>query len=458
MFAVLGVGEAAARAIGFAGTVYVARRLGADAYGVVAVAAAIVLYFTYVADLAQELIGAREVAARPAAVEQLVPALVTARLAAALACIVVLGVFGLVILPQPDGAMLATTALTLLTVACSTRFVFLGLQRPAGVAIARICTEAVSVGLLLLLVHDVGDMARVPLARVAGDGIAAVLLVVLLRRAGFRLPVRWDPPLVRPIVISAAPLVAHAMLGLAIFNSDLIFLKSLHDAQMAGAYAAAYTIVSFMLNLGITYGNRLLPGFTRLLADPAKVRALYDSAMTQLFAAALPIAAGGCLLAGGLMETVFGPAYAGAVPALQVLIWSVVAAYIRTVVTFALIAHHQQSFVLRITAWSAVANLVLNVLLISRYGMIGAASATLATEVFRTIVALGYAARLGMPFGAITRVWRPIVATGAMALSLQILPVESVVLAVLGGGLVYAIALAMVGGIRMSDGRPALTV
>ena len=424
----------------------------------VAVAAAIVLYFTHIADFAVELIGAREVAADPAAVNRLVPALVVTRLWIALACVAGLSLVGMLALPQPDGAMLAVTSLTLLTVASSTRFVLIGIQRPAGVALARVLADVLSVALIVLLVRDVGDMATVPLSRVAGDGAAAILLVVLLRRAGFHLPVQRANERVRPILASAAPLVAHAILGLAIFNSDLIFLRSLRDAQTAGVYAAAYTLVSFLLNLGVTYGNSLLPVFTRLLPEPAKLRELYDTSMTQLFAAALPIAAGGCVLAGGLMELVFGPAYAASVAPLQLLIWSVVAAYVRTVVTFALIAHHQQAFVLRTTAWSAVANLVLNLLLISRYGMLGAASATLITEVFRTVVALVYAARLGMPLGAAARVWRPVLATAVMVLVLWRVPAWPVVAAIVVGIVVYAIALTLVGGVRVDRGRPVLTV
>ena len=59
MFAVLGLGEALARLVAFGATVYVARRLGADVYGVIAVAAAIVLYFSHVADFSVEVLGAR---------------------------------------------------------------------------------------------------------------------------------------------------------------------------------------------------------------------------------------------------------------------------------------------------------------------------------------------------------------------------------------------------------------
>src|SRR5881394_4586501 len=55
MFAVLGAGEALARLLSFAGTVWIARRMGADAYGIIAVAVAVVSYFNYVADYSVEV-------------------------------------------------------------------------------------------------------------------------------------------------------------------------------------------------------------------------------------------------------------------------------------------------------------------------------------------------------------------------------------------------------------------
>ena len=458
MFAVLGVGEALARIIGFAGTVYVARRLGADAYGVIAVAAAIVLYFSHIADFSVEFIGVRTIAQDRGAVDRLVPPLLATRLMLATACIAVLVLAGFFILPQPDGAILAVTSLGLLTVAGSTRWVYLGIERPATVALARTGSELLALALVVAFVRDSGDMSVVPLSRVAGDGAMVVVLALVLRRFGYSLPMRHTRGVVRPILASASPLVAHAILGLVIFNGDLIFLRALRDARTAGMYAAAYTLISFLLNLGVTFGSSLLPVLAREAGDPSRQRASFDHAMIQALAVALPIAAGGCLLAGGLMHLMFGATYAAAVPALRILVWSIVVAWVRNVVQMGLIARHEQSFVLRTSLWSAAANVALNLLLIPRFGMTGAALATVATETIRTLIALVYSSRLGLPFGVATRLWRPIVATAAMATVLHFVPMDAVLPAVLSGAAVYGVAIVATGGVRMVNGVPQLHV
>ncbi|MBP6771608.1 MAG: polysaccharide biosynthesis C-terminal domain-containing protein [Gemmatimonadaceae bacterium] len=463
-FVVLGLGEALARIIGFAGTIYVARTLGAESYGIISVAAAIVLYCSHLANYSVELLGAREVAKGVgddlqnagrirAVVDRLVPPLLLARLGIAAACILVLGVIGLWLMPQPDGFVLAVTALGLLPVAASTRFVFIGLERPMGAAISGVLGDTLALVVVLLFVHDTTDLSVVPVSRLVGEGATALVMVALLRRMGCALPPRRSPEIVRPLFASATPLVMHAILGLAIFNSDLIFLRAMRDARTAGMYAAAYTIISFLLNLGVTYGTSILPVLTREQENGERQRATYQQAMMQVIAVAVPVAVGGTLLAGGLVELVFGDAYQEAVRPMQILMWSIVVAWVRNVVQMGLVAKDQQTFVLRTTAWSALANTLLNLALIPVFGMPGAAAATLATEALRTIVALRYAHQLALPFGVWARLWRPLVAAAAMAAVLLTIPVPHVLLAVAVGMLVYGAALFATGGLRLHNGR-----
>jgi O-antigen/teichoic acid export membrane protein len=41
-----------------------------------------------------------------------------------------------------------------------------------------------------------------------------------------------------------------SLLGLAVFNGDTNFLRVLHGSAVVGYYAAAYTLISFLINIG----------------------------------------------------------------------------------------------------------------------------------------------------------------------------------------------------------------
>ncbi|MEP6571592.1 MAG: flippase [Gemmatimonadota bacterium] len=457
-FLALGTGEAVARVIAFAATVYLARTLGAAMYGVIGVATAIRLYFLSLVEGGVDSIGVREIAADPGRIPVLAPALLAARALVAGVLVILLGVVALVALPQPDGAVLAVYGLTLLPAALSARWVLLGRSEAQPVGLARVLGEAVTTLAVFFLVRDVGGVARVPLAQFVGDLLAALFLAAWLAREGAALAVRWNPVAALPVLRKSWPLALHALLGLIIFNSDFIFLRAFRDRSQVGYYAAAYTLISFLLNLGVAYYQSLLPAMTRLKATPAYLREMFDTAMAHAFVAGLPVAVGGALLAGLIIRVVFGPTYHPGALALMILIVSVPVSFFRNVAQAALVAVDRQDAILRTSVIAAGINLTLNALLVPRFGIPGAASATLATECARTIITLGFASQCGMGWHWLTRLWRPVVSAALMGIVLRLYQPGSVWIGVPLGAMCYGLGLISLGGLRLRRGAPPVLV
>ena len=459
-FLALASGEALARVIAFAGTIYIARTLGAEFYGVIGFAMAVVLYLSRIADGGMEYfgLGIREIAEDHSRVESVAPDLLTARLLVS-AVLALLLIALSQLLPQPDGTIVSLYGLTLLMVGGSTRWIHMGLERTRFVAFARATGEATMVLLVVLLVRGAGDLARVPIAQFIGDSIAMVLLLAALFRRGFRMPVRLRRAVVEPVFRRAAPLVLSALLGLMIYNCDLILLRFFRDTASVGYYAAAYALISFMLNLGVSYSQSLMPTFTRLGEAGTGRLALYHTSMAQVYAITLPIAAGGFLLAPQLIDLVFGGDYLSGSPALQLLIWTIPLAMFREVAIVALVTCGRGQHVLRMTGWAAGLNLALNLALIPPFGMVGAAAATLATEFTRTGTAIVFARSAGFRFAGPDRFWRATVATAGMVALVLLADPGMIWIGIGLGVLAYVVTLAGVGGIRFRrDEPPALSV
>jgi O-antigen/teichoic acid export membrane protein len=226
-----------------------------------------------------------------------------------------------------------------------------------------------------------------------------------------------------------------------------------------GYFGAAYTITTFFLNLGAAYGLSLLPSLTRLNPHRGDQQGLYHTATAQAFAASLPIAVGGALLAMGGMQLLFGSRYAAAGTVFVVLAWCIPACLLRDVALAPLVARGREPAVFRVTLAAAVLSLGLNLALIPRYGAVGAAWATLGTEVARMALAMAALRReaIGLPSPA--RFWRALVAGAGMAGVLLLLPRFAPPVAVLVGAASYAGALYLLGGLRVRRGElPALTV
>ncbi len=447
-FVTLGIGELLSRVIGFLGTIYIARQLGSEAYGVVGFAFAVLLYFGAVGDLGMEQLGPREISRAGGQLALLAASMSLSRLAASGLIALAMTAVGLGLMTRPEGPVLALYGLTLLATGASTRWVHIGLEQARSVAVSRFLIEGVRVSLLLLYVHGPADLYRVPLAQFAGESAAALQLYISLRVRGVRLRPRIDTALVRTVLHHAAPLLVTNLLALVIYNADVLILRAFRGRAEVGLYLAAYTLINFLGVLGNTATLSILPAFSRLRATHGGGGDLFRAAMGQVAAVGLPMAVGGAMLAPALVALIFGPDYAASSPILRVLLLSIPVLLLRSVLQAALIAAGRQDRVLHTTAWSAAITLTLDFSLIPLLGMMGAAITTVLAEVARMLIAQHYGGAVGYGRPPLLHYWRPVLAVLVMAGALLLLGQRPVWLAVPVGAITYGVVLLAVGGLR----------
>ncbi|MGH7502351.1 MAG: oligosaccharide flippase family protein [Longimicrobiales bacterium] len=467
-FLTLGAGEMVARLIGFAATIFIARQLGADAYGIVGFGFAVSLYLATAADAGLEQHGPQEVASAEVPLGTLISSVLIGRILLAIVLALGLGAASL-FAPRPDSIVLALYGLTLLPAGANARWAHYGLHNSAAVARARIAAELLRVTLVFALVHEPADALYVPLAQFAGDSLAALFLIRQLARNGIHVEARLDMRILRAVLRRASPLLANNMLALAIYNADVIFLRFFRTVVEVGQYLAAYTLINFLGVLGNLTTVTLVPNLARMgsvvangsLLEPGSAGERTDlvhSMLARVFVAGLPIAVGGSLLAVRLIDFVFGPDYAPAGPVLALLIWTIPILLARGVYTAVLIAQARHDAVLRSTAAAAALNVALNCLAVPILGMIGAAMTTLLAEAVRMIISRSYMPHSGIAPAPARRFIRTAVATLVMAATLAFGPPLPLFLAVAAGIVIYFASMFAIGGLRWEHGHPALRV
>jgi O-antigen/teichoic acid export membrane protein len=457
-FLAVGSGEAIARIVAFAGLLYVARNVGAAGYGVVAFAAGVTLYLTKIADFGIETIGTVEIARHRDEIPRLASAILTLRLGITTLLTVAMIAVALLFLPEPDRTVFAVFALTLPPIAASTKWIHIGLEAARPVGIWRVIGEVITLILILMVVRDTSHLWRVPAANVIGDVVGVAVLYWLLRRRHYRVRFLWDPERAAPVFKSAIPMVAQIVAVLFIYNSGVIFLRVLRTPEIVGYYAAAYTLLSFTENICTLYGMTLLPTLTRLGKKTLEERTLYHTALAQVFAVALPVSVGGMFLAPEIIRLAFGAGYSSSGVILQVLIWAVLPYALRVVPCSALIAHGHQRLAWRATAYAVVANLGLNLLLIQAYGGLGAAVATIATEILAGGLTFYYSHRQGLSIAALSRFSRPALGAATMSAVLWLAHDLHFGLQLATGAITYALVLFSLGALRFRGAMPILAV
>lgn len=181
----------------------------------------------------------------------------------------------------------------------------------------------------------------------------------------------------------AWPLGIAAVCQQGYFYLDNLFVRAFAGEVELGHYNGAVRLMSFLL-LGAQYASlAALPWLTRR-------RAAGDGAAAVRLAQ--PLFAGACFAMGviaphaaGLLGLGFGDEFRGAGPALVWLLGAVAVVHVGAVFVTAAVAFGATRSVLAIALSALALNGALNWLAVPRYGIAGAAAATLVTELFVTI-------------------------------------------------------------------------
>ena len=125
----------------------------------------------------------------------------------------------------------------------------------------------------------------------------------------------------------------------------------------------------------------LLPHFVQREGEGAgALQTRIDTATRVLLAAVVPAAAALSLLAPEIVQLVYSNRYAGAAPALAVLAWAAVFMFMGSLHGSLLIALDDERALFWLSLAAAIVSVTANVLVIGRFGVIGAGWVTVATE------------------------------------------------------------------------------
>lgn len=367
-------------------TVYLARVLEPEGYGILNWGLAFLAYFGFVADLGMGVYAMREVARSPEQAWKLPGHVLVLRLAGAL---LTFGIYLGVVLLLDETALFKLTAavlgLSLFAHAVELGWVYHGLQRLGVVAVRSVITSAVMLAGTLLLVRRPDQVVLAAAVTVVSFALPnAWLLATYTREFGRpRFSVDWK--LWWRMLVPALPIALSHVLATINTNFDLLMLGLLRTEAEVGWYAAAYRVHAAATIPWQIALQAFLPTLASAVGDADAMRAGARPFVATLYALGLPIAAGGLLLAPDIV-TLFGAGYAPAAGPLGLLMVGLAMMYARVAYGGGLTAWDRQGSYTAVLTVGAALNVGLNFALIPAYGIEGAAFATLLSEV---VIAVG---------------------------------------------------------------------
>lgn len=362
--------------------VWVARYLGPDGYGSLSFAGSYVMLFSALALFGLESIVVRELVHHPEAEQAILGTTSLIRVAAGL--LAYLGAIAtlLVIRPGDRTALLLVALLGSSLLAQAVEVSDLWFQSRVLSRYTVICRTSafmVSSCLKVLLVLSSASLIAIAAATAVEALLAALLLVLTHARfskAGI-LTWRWDRNWFRRLLTGSVPMVLSGVVLMVYLRIDQVMLGTMAPQAELGLYAAAVRISEVWYFVPTAIVSSVFPGLVALRSsDPEqfeqKLQQLYNLLAFLGYAVALPVT----FMAPWLMQLLFGSAYQAAAPLLAVLIWAGLFANLSVVRNAHFIALDWGRSLLWATSLGATANVLLNLLLIPRYGALGAAVAT----------------------------------------------------------------------------------
>jgi O-antigen/teichoic acid export membrane protein len=227
-----------------------------------------------------------------------------------------------------------------------------------------------------------GSLNSILLGYIAANVITLGLTATLVHsRFG---PVRLTRPTGKTWRLArlAAPFGALTVVGLLHSKADTLMLYALSSATAVATYESAYKLLEvsrFLIRPAVTV---FFPICAALAARGkwADFSITYRRLLAGAGSAGLVVAALVIGLAGVVIPVVWGSRYLEAVPVLRILYLAVPVLYLQTVVLFIAGSLHLERTALKATLVGMASNVALNLVVIPRWGALGAATTTLVTE------------------------------------------------------------------------------
>jgi len=214
-------------------------------------------------------------------------------------------------------------------------------------------------------------------------GLAGFIFVIIFFNSKlFPLKIHWDKKVWWKFLVMSWPLVLTGLFGTLYSYIDSVMLGYRGMIIETGLYNAAYRIIFVaLMPMSLISGSfyPALSGFFKKSKE--KLQKAWEHQMELMILLSLPLVVGGIVLAPKIILSIYSAEYAGSILTLQILIIMAALTFLCRPFSDVIIVSNQQKKAFWVTFWGAVINIILNLILIPKYSLNGAAVATVITYI-----------------------------------------------------------------------------
>lgn len=380
-FISLASAEFLSKLISFFTTVYLARVIAPEGFGIIGFAAAFISYFILFIDLGLDTISLKKIAQNRNIISIYVNNILSFRILISVVIYLLLALIVLLInIEAIQKAAILLLGLNLFVQSITLDFVFQATEKIKYLSIKVITKNLLTLILVFIFVNNISDVLLVVMIFVLTNLIVSIWMLKKYSTIFERFKWDIDKRFIKLLVAESFPLAISAFMISIYYNMDMLMLGVMKTEAEVGIYNAVYKIFMIgILPIGVIV-KILLPSLSRISNKDELVNSLIKYG-TLLFASSISAAIIFYFYAGEILSIIFGKQYLSGTYALMIISFNI--AVIGVNVFFGnplTVWGKQRQYAVAIT-FGAIANIFLNMLLIPQYSYNGAAFATLLSEV-----------------------------------------------------------------------------
>ena len=392
--------------IGFFFTMYVARYLGVQGYGVLSFAIAITSIFAIFTDIGLNKLAIREVARDRFLAGKYLGNLAVLKL---ILCVASFGLIALTVnlMHYPDQTIYVVylVALSVVVNAFNSTFysIFQAHERMEFVSAGQILTAILQLAVAIMAVSKGLSIIVIAssylLASVITLGYSAVTSILKFSRPSLQI----DFSFWKETLKEAWPFGLGMMFASIYYWMSSVMLSWLKGDEVVGLYSAAYKPALLFQFFPVAYSAAVFPVMSKFHSSSGEsLRFTFEKSIKFMIIVAVPIGIGMTLLAGKIISLVFGSQFYQSIIALQILSWSAVFIFISLIFAQLFGALGKQATLAKVNGISALVNIGLNLSLIPKFSYVGASVATVVTEFAALAILYVLSFRMGYGISAMT--------------------------------------------------------
>lgn len=376
-------------------TALTARYLGASNYGLMNYAAGLVAFFVPIMKLGLDSTLVHELIQRPDEEGKILGTAIILNLISGCLCVIGVVAFSCIANPDEMSTILVCAVYSLLLVFQAAEMIqywfqakLLSKYSAIAMLISYFCVTILQIVLLLNHMSVYWFALTYPIDYMI---IAAILLLVY--RNISRQTLSFSPGLVRVLLSNSKYYIVSSLMVTVFSQTDRVMLKLMVNNEATGIYSAAATCAGMTSFIFAAIIDSVRPV---IFANRQADLRLFQQRVSELYSIIIYCSLAQCLLitlfSPLIIYILYGHGYAASISVLRLVVWFTTFSYLGTIRNIWMLAEGKQKYLWIINASGAFGNVALNFLLIPTGGPMGAALASLLTQIF-TNVLLGYLIR-----------------------------------------------------------------